>query len=204
MITVLPLDTPGLGDRTYLAHDGEVALVVDPQRDVDRVLALAGRLGVLITHVVETHLHNDYVSGGLELARLTGARYGISAADEVAFDRLPLADGDVIEVSPRLRLRVLATPGHTFHHLSYALEGEPGVEGVFTGGSLLFGTTGRTDLLGGEHARDLARRQHASVHRLAGTLPGSPRPSWDRLGNGCMAASAPSGNSGSCRGAGDG
>ncbi|NUP63342.1 MAG: MBL fold metallo-hydrolase [Nonomuraea sp.] len=170
--SVTVIETSTLGDRGYLATDGEVAVVVDPQRDVDRVLSLAGRLGVRVTHVVDTHVHNDYVSGGLELARLTGARYGISAADEVAFDRLPLGDGDVIEVSPRLLLRVLATPGHTFHHLSYALESETGVEGVFTGGSLLIGTTGRTDLLGGEHARDLARRQHASVRRLADSLPG--------------------------------
>jgi glyoxylase-like metal-dependent hydrolase (beta-lactamase superfamily II) len=74
-VSVTAIDTSSLGDRSYLASDGEVAAVVDPQRDVDRVLALAGRLGVRITHVVETHLHNDYVSGGLELARLTGALY---------------------------------------------------------------------------------------------------------------------------------
>ncbi|HSJ20781.1 MAG TPA: MBL fold metallo-hydrolase, partial [Nocardioidaceae bacterium] len=68
MITVTPIDTPGLGDRTYLAHDGSVALVVDPQRDYDRVLAVAEAAGVQITHVFETHIHNDYVTGGLALA----------------------------------------------------------------------------------------------------------------------------------------
>ncbi|MFD0853467.1 MBL fold metallo-hydrolase, partial [Actinomadura adrarensis] len=66
-IEVEVVETSSLGDRSYLAHDGRVALVVDPQRDIDRVLALAGRLGVRITHVAETHLHNDYVSGGLVL-----------------------------------------------------------------------------------------------------------------------------------------
>ncbi|MBB3725586.1 glyoxylase-like metal-dependent hydrolase (beta-lactamase superfamily II) [Nonomuraea dietziae] len=166
------IETSSLGDRSYVATDGDVAVVVDPQRDVDRVLVLAGRLGVRITHVVETHLHNDYVSGGLELSRLTGARYGVAAADRPAFEHVPLADGDVVEVSPGLRLRALATPGHTFHHLSYVLESHSGVEGVFTGGSLLFGTTGRTDLLGEEHADSLARRQHTSVRKLADSLPG--------------------------------
>lgn len=171
-IDVHVITTSSLGDRSYLATDGQVAVVVDPQRDVDRVLALAGRAGVRITHVVETHVHNDYVSGGLELARLTGAHYGMAADDQVPFPHLPLAGGDVVEVSPTLRLRVLATPGHTFHHLSYVLEGARGVEGVFTGGSLLFGTTGRTDLLGDEHADTLAREQHASVRRLSDLLPG--------------------------------
>jgi len=74
MITVLPVETPGLGDRTYLAHDGSVALVVDPQRDHDRVTELADAAGVRITHVFETHIHNDYVTGGLALAREAGAR----------------------------------------------------------------------------------------------------------------------------------
>uniref|UniRef100_UPI0030C74531 MBL fold metallo-hydrolase n=1 Tax=Saccharopolyspora rectivirgula TaxID=28042 RepID=UPI0030C74531 len=74
-LAVEVIETSSLGDRSYLATDGEVAVVVDPQRDVDRVLAAAGRLGVRIALVLETHLHNDYVSGGLELSRLTGAEY---------------------------------------------------------------------------------------------------------------------------------
>jgi hydroxyacylglutathione hydrolase len=59
MVEIIPIDTPSLGDHSYLAHDGEVALVVDPQRDLDRVLALADRHRVRITHVFETHVHND-------------------------------------------------------------------------------------------------------------------------------------------------
>jgi glyoxylase-like metal-dependent hydrolase (beta-lactamase superfamily II)/rhodanese-related sulfurtransferase len=172
MIEIHQIDTPSLGDRSYLAIDGAVALVVDPQRDIDRVLTLAGDLGVLITHVFETHLHNDYLTGGLALARETGADYHVSAADQVAFDRVPVTGGDVLEVTPSARVQVLATPGHTFTHVSYVLAGATGAPvAVFTGGSLLFGSTGRTDLLGTAHAADLARAQHASAARLAAALP---------------------------------
>lgn len=163
--------TSSLGDRSYLADDGAVAVVVDPQRDIDRVLAAAGRSGVRIALVLETHVHNDYVSGGLELARLTGADYGLSAADQVPFERRPLEDGEVVELSDRMWIRAVATPGHTFHHLSYVLVGEAGPVGVFTGGSLLFGTTGRTDLVGAQHSEELARHQHASARKLAEILP---------------------------------
>jgi glyoxylase-like metal-dependent hydrolase (beta-lactamase superfamily II) len=75
------------------------------------VLGLADARGVRVTHVFETHLHNDYVTGGLALARLVGAAYHVSAADTVAFDRVPVHDGDAIEVSPAMSIRVLATPG---------------------------------------------------------------------------------------------
>src|SRR4051794_27443111 len=171
MIDVLRLDTPSLGDRSYLATDGAVAVVVDPQRDIDRVLALADEHGVRIAGVVETHLHNDYVSGGLVLARETGTPYLVNADDRVAFDREGVRDGDVVPVG-RMRLRVLATPGHTFTHLAYVVEDEDGGPiGVFTGGSLLFGATGRTDLLGEQHTQRLARAQYASAHRLAADLP---------------------------------
>jgi len=168
---VLTLDTPTLGDRSYLAHDGQVALVIDPQRDIDRVLDLARGAGVRITHVFETHLHNDYLTGGLALARATGAAYHVNAADEVSFDRVPVRDGDVIEVSPGMRVRVLATPGHTLHHLAYVLqtgsEDDTAVHGVFTGGSLLYGATGRPDLLGPEHTDELLHHQFDSAQRLA-------------------------------------
>jgi hydroxyacylglutathione hydrolase len=173
MVEVLQIETPTLGDRSYLAHDGSVAVVIDPQRDIDRVTALAGRRGVRITHVAETHIHNDYVSGGLALSSEAGAAYLVSAADPVSFGREPVRDGDVVEIGPVLRLRALATPGHTFNHLSYVLEAGGQVAGVFTGGSLLFGSTGRPDLLGPASTPALARAQHASARRLARELPDS-------------------------------
>jgi len=171
MVTIVPIETPTLGDRSYLAHDGRVALVVDPQRDIDRVLELAEATGVRITHVFETHIHNDYVTGGLALANATGAAYHVNAADDVAYQRVPIRDGDIIDVSDTLRVRVIATPGHTYTHLSYSLESEGEQMGVFSGGSLLFGSTGRPDLLGPDHTHALVHHQYASAHRLAAELP---------------------------------
>jgi glyoxylase-like metal-dependent hydrolase (beta-lactamase superfamily II) len=148
-------------------------VVIDPQRDIDRVLDLAGGCGVRITDIFETHLHNDYVTGGLALAREIGAAYHVAAADPVAFDRVPVRDGDVLEASPSLRVRAVATTGHTFTHLSYVLEAPGQPPAVFTGGSLLYGSTGRPDLLGAAYTAALARAQYASAHRLAEELPES-------------------------------
>ena len=167
MPQVLALETPSLGDRSYLVHDGEVAFVVDPQRDIDRVVALASRYDVRITHVFETHIHNDYVTGGLALARQVGASYLVNGDDEVAFDRTPVRSGDAVQVGRSMTVRAIHTPGHTFTHLSYALEHAGEVVGVFTGGSLLYGATGRPDLLGPEHTGELVRLQWASARRLA-------------------------------------
>ncbi len=171
-VTILTLETPSLGDRSYLAHDGEVALVVDPQRDIDRMLALALDAGVRITHVFETHIHNDYVTGGLALAEATGATYLVNAEDHVAFAHTGIHDGDIVAVSPTMTVRAVSTPGHTFTHLAFVLEdAEGGDPLVFSGGSLLYGSTGRPDLLGHDHAHALAHHQFASAHKLAGSLP---------------------------------
>ena len=171
MLEIVPIDTPTLGDRSYLVHDGQVAFVVDPQRDIDRVLALVEDRGVRLTDVFETHIHNDYVTGGLALARTTGAAYHVNAEDLVSFDRAPIRDGEVVEVGAAMRVRALATPGHTFTHLTYALETQGEPPAVFTGGGLLYGSTGRPDLLGPEHTEALVRAQYASAHRLAAELP---------------------------------
>ena len=171
MVSIIPIDTPTLGDRSYLAHDGEVALVVDPQRDIDRVLEIAAAENVRITHVFETHIHNDYVTGGRALADATGAAYHVNEADPVSFERVGVKDGDVIEISSHMTVAVMATPGHTFTHLSYALDADGDRIGIFSGGSLLFGSTGRPDLLGQEHTHDLVRHQYASAHRIANEVP---------------------------------
>ncbi|WP_026555175.1 MBL fold metallo-hydrolase [Arthrobacter sp. 35W] len=171
MVAIIIIETPTLGDRSYLAHDGGIAFVVDPQRDIDRILEKASTAGVQITHVLETHIHNDYVTGGLALAQATGAQYLVNGADEVSFERTPIAGGQRIAISPTMTLDVLATPGHTLTHLSYVLTSGGRTIGVFTGGSLLFGSTGRPDLLGPEHTHELAHQQYGSAQLIAAAVP---------------------------------
>ncbi|MFF0627082.1 rhodanese-like domain-containing protein [Streptomyces sp. NPDC004296] len=173
MFFVDTIELAGLGNRSYLAGGENAAVAVDPPRDIDQVLAAAARRGVRISHVVETHLHNDYVTGGLELARITGAQYLVPADANVSFARIPVADGDTVEIDPgsRVALAALATPGHTPHHTSYVLREAGRPVAVFTGGSLLIGTVGRPDLVEPRLTERLARAQHASAHRLAAGLP---------------------------------
>jgi hydroxyacylglutathione hydrolase len=169
------IETTGLGDRSYLVSAGDVGVVIDPQRDIDRVVDLAADRHVQIRLVLETHLHNDYLTGGPELAHWAGADYAVPVRDTVAFERLPAADGDVLKAGP-MRFRVMHTPGHTHHHVSYVLTDAVGdVQAVFTGGSMLYGATGRTDLVGPEHTDELTHAQYHSVRRLAEELPaGTP------------------------------
>lgn len=173
MFFVDTIELEGLGNRSYLAGGESAAVAVDPPRDVDQVLAAAARRGVRISHVVETHIHNDYVSGGLELARITGAQYLVPAGANVTFARVPVADGDTVEVDTGsgVTLEAIATPGHTPHHTSYALHEAGRAVVVFTGGSLLIGTVGRPDLVEPRLTEQLARAQHASAHRLVSDLP---------------------------------
>ena len=142
------IETSGLGDRSYLVSQDGTAAVIDPQRDIDRILSLAGERGVTITHVLETHIHNDYVTGGLELSRTVGAEYVVPAGDDVAYDRRPAAR----RRCHRRRSDPAASHAHSRPHppprqLRVARRRRDAV-GVFTGGSMLHGTTGRTDLLG--------------------------------------------------------
>lgn len=185
---VITIETTGLGDRSYIAHDGAVALVVDPQRDIDRVIAAARYAGVTITHVAETHIHNDYVSGGLDLASRSGARYLVCGQDPVSFERASVADGDSVQVGT-LTVEVVATPGHTHNHLAYLVSegGEP--RALFTGGSLLYGTVGRTDLIGNGSAEELTRSQFRSARKLAALVPDEVQ-IWPTHGFGSFCSSA--------------
>lgn len=171
MFFVDTIELEGLGNRSYLAGGAQTAVAVDPPRDIDRVLAAAARRGVRISHVVETHIHNDYVTGGLELARTTGAAYLVPAGARVSFPRVPVSDGDTVAIDTGVTLTAMATPGHTPHHTSYVLHDAGGPVAAFTGGSLLIGTVGRPDLVEPRLTERLARAQHASAHRLASDLP---------------------------------
>lgn len=157
----------GLGNAAHLlvSEGAGAAALIDPLRDVDVYLAEAARLGVAITAVLETHLHNDFVSGGRELARQTGASLYASAAAGLQFDHVPLHDGEVLVIGT-IKLTALATPGHTPEHLAYLAEDQTDASApsaLFSGGCLLVGSVARTDLLGHEHAAGLARDLYWSL-----------------------------------------
>src|SRR5436305_15002841 len=110
----------GLGNSTHLviSPGARVAAVIDPARDVDPYLDAAASAGVRISHAFETHIHNDFISGGRELAARAGAQIVASAAAELGFDYQGVREGDSVTVG-NLRFRVIATPGHTPEHVSY-------------------------------------------------------------------------------------
>ncbi len=166
---VLVLDSTGLGDRSYVVHDGQSALVIDPQRDIDRVEHLLAEHGLTVTHVAETHVHNDYITGGLELARKHGATYVVPGGVELGFEAATVDDGDTFDVGD-LSVEVLHTPGHTPHHMSYAVRRGDAPALVFTGGSLLYGSVGRPDLVAPDLAVKQAHDQWHSAHKLADHL----------------------------------
>jgi hydroxyacylglutathione hydrolase len=162
--------TQGLGDCTYLLASGTEAAIVDPQRDAGRLLQLAEARGLRVRHVLETHVHNDYVSGAPEVRAATGATIAAPAHGGYAFPFTPLGDGSVLTLG-EVRLVAMATPGHTPEHTSYLLRSrDDDPLAVFSGGSLIVGSAGRTDLLGPERAEELARAQYRAMRRFE-TLP---------------------------------
>lgn len=158
--------TEGLGDSTYvLTHDG-VAIVVDPQRDYDRFETILNDTGADLRFVLETHLHNDYISGGRDLAKSAGGELVLPAGAAPVFRHRPAFHYEDMN-GGSLVVRPIHTPGHTPEHTSYLvlIDDEPAA--VFSGGSLLVGSAGRPDLLGFDRADTLARLQYKSVNRLA-------------------------------------
>lgn len=174
---VATLEIRSLGNATHViaAPDGD-AVVVDPPRDAWHVAALAAERGWRLTHVLETHVHNDYLSGALELRASHGVEILAPARGGYAFAHRPMDDGDALEIGGLL-LRARATPGHTPEHLAWDVRGADDPDdappvAVATGGSLLAGTAGRTDLLGPGRTDELSRAQFASLRALA-ALPAS-------------------------------
>ena len=165
------LVTPSLGDNSFLVASGGDAALVDPQRDVERFLSSAESRDLKVRHVLETHVHNDYVSGALAIREATGAEIAAPAKGGYAFEHRPMAEGDEIALGD-LVLVAMETPGHTPEHLSYLLKetGSGRLLAVFTGGSLMVGGAGRTDLLEPELTEALTRAQFRTLRRLA-SLP---------------------------------
>lgn len=163
----------GLGCASYLVgcEGAGVAAVIDPDREVDKYLAAAQGRGLKITHIIETHLHADHVSGNQDLAALTGAEIYVHAAGRAEFPHQPIQAGDVITLG-NIRLQVRHTPGHTPESITLLVSdttraAEPWL--AFTGDTLFVGDVGRPDLVGApgqagaEAARGLARELHHSL-----------------------------------------
>ncbi len=166
----------GLGHQSYFVADGKsaIAVVVDPRRDVDIYLQEAKRAHARITHILETHIHNDYVTGARELSAHTGATIVGSAEGHIVYEHQAVRDGDTVAAG-EMTFRVIATPGHTPEHVSYVLYEPESAQphAVFSGGSMLVGSAGRTDLLGSAMTLTLTRQQYHSLRRMLETLPGN-------------------------------
>lgn len=167
---VRQITTSSLGDHSYVVVVDDEAVAIDIQRDLDRFEAVLEDVDATLIAVFETHIHNDYVSGGKLLADAHGATYVLPTNTGAPYPHRPLADGESIPVGP-WRMRAMHTPGHTHNHTSYVLESPDGSVAVFSGGSMLVGAVGRSDLLGADHTQGLLADQYRSVHRIAGELP---------------------------------
>jgi hydroxyacylglutathione hydrolase len=164
-----------LGDTSYLLVSEGEAVLVDPQRDAWRFVATASARRATIRHILETHVHNDYLSGALEVRAATGAEIAAPADGGYAFPHRPMGEGDDLAVGA-LTLTAWHTPGHTPEHTAYVVRagGAEDPVAVFTGGSLIVGAAGRTDLLGPDRTDELTRAQFRSLARLTG-LPDTAR-----------------------------
>lgn len=169
-----PFVDTGLGNSAYLigSHETKKGILIDPLRDVDRYLHAASELGLTLTHVLDTHLHADFVSGNREIATQTGAVIGASAEAKVGFDHKPLTEDTVIDLGA-FQIRVMTTPGHTPEHVSYLLVEPDGKtpSALFSGGALIVGGAARTDLLSHELTHPLASHLYHTIHDKLLKLP---------------------------------
>jgi len=155
-----------LAHASYLVSSEGVAAVIDPQRDVDIYLECAKEKGLKIEHIVETHLHADFVSGHLELAERTGARIYLGEGSGALFSHTSVKDGDSIRFG-KCRFDFFATPGHTVESICVAMTdlSDPcRPRAVFTGDTLFVGDVGRPDLSGDHTPQDLAAMLYRSLH----------------------------------------
>ncbi|MBI4465665.1 MAG: MBL fold metallo-hydrolase [Acidobacteria bacterium] len=162
-----------LSHASYTIGSGGIAAVVDPQRDVGIYLEEAQKHGLVIEHVIETHLHADFVSGHRELAALTGAKIYLGAKAGAKFPHIAVRDGDQISFG-RCRLQFLETPGHTLESISILLtdlDRSPEPFAVLTGDTLFIGDVGRPDLSPDKTPQELAGLLYDSLHQKLLKLP---------------------------------
>lgn len=161
-----------IAHSSYILAGKNSCAVIDPQRDVDFYINEARTLGVDITHIMQTHLHADFVSGHMDLANKTGAKICVAKSANCTFDHLSLAEGDTVELEDMI-LQVLETPGHTPEHLSFVVidkSRSTSPVGVFVGDTLFVGDVGRPDLFPAM-ATELAGKLYHSLHDKLLKLP---------------------------------
>ncbi|MBX3046462.1 MAG: hypothetical protein KF698_05655 [Anaerolineales bacterium] len=176
-IHIIPFVNQTLGNSMYLVADpaSKQAVVIDPERDIEKFVRAAQEHGYTIRYGLETHLHADFISGVHELqAALRAAdpdteyEIGASAAGKSEFPHRTLSEGDVISLG-ELELHVVNSPGHSREHISFIayVKGNPQPLALFSGGSLIVCGTGRTDLHGEENTVPLARALFATMQKFA-------------------------------------
>ena len=158
MYSVEVVRAPELGNASFVVISGQTAVVVDPIRDVERYLAIAADRQVKLAFALDTHLHNDYVSGRRELAAEAGTKV----------DELPV--GDEVRVGD-VAIRALHTPGHTPDHKSYILIDGGRPRALFSGGAVMLGAVARTDLFGPHLAVHLALEALSTLQARLRELP---------------------------------
>jgi hydroxyacylglutathione hydrolase len=167
-----------LAHASYLLGDeaSSTAIVVDPQRDIEKYVADAEGFGLQIRHVFLTHFHADFIAGHLELRDRCGAAIHLGARAEAEFAFVRMADGDVLDF-PGMRVQVLETPGHTIESISLLVfdleKSRAKPHAVLTGDTLFIGDVGRPDLRAslGWTANDLGSRLYDSLHNKLLPLP---------------------------------
>lgn len=153
----------GLAHLSYLIGSKGHAAVIDPRRDCEVYLEIARENDMVISHILETHRNEDYVTGSMELQALTGARVMHGDLDFGYGERI--VDGQEIRLGS-VTLRAISTPGHTVESMCYGVidhEGGPDMVAVFTGDTLFVGGVGRTDLYGDQRLDEMSARQYDSL-----------------------------------------
>ncbi len=161
-----------IAHSSYILAGKQTCAVIDPRRDVDMYINEARELGVTITHILETHLHADFISGHMDLAAKTGARIYAPKAGNCRFEHVAVSEGDSTNIED-MRLDVLEAPGHTPEHVVYLVTDKSRGDsptGVFVGDVLFVGDVGRPDLFP-DMANDLAGRLFDTIHGKLLKLP---------------------------------
>jgi glyoxylase-like metal-dependent hydrolase (beta-lactamase superfamily II)/rhodanese-related sulfurtransferase len=162
----------GIAHSSYLLGGAKTCAIIDPRRDIQIYIDAAKEMGLKITHILETHLHADFISGHLELAEKTGTSIYVPKSGRCSFKHTGVSEGDTFAIED-MKIAVLETPGHTPEHISYVVtdlsRGSDPVA-VFCGDTLFVGDVGRPDLFP-NIAQELAMKLYTSLHEKLLTLP---------------------------------